>query len=73
MIAKYKSITSFSNTPDPAGVRCITSFSRDYRTIKGTITLEMLAGHTHDLGDREKPSTVKTGVVLRKQVKTLGP
>ena len=73
MIAKYKSITAFSNTPDPVGVRCITSFSWDYRTIKGTITLEMLAGHTHDLCDRKTLNYVKTGVVLRKQVKTPDP
>lgn len=58
MIAKYENITAFSNIPDPAGVRCIIIFSWDYRTTKGTITLKMLAGHTHDLGDREKPSTL---------------
>lgn len=58
MTTKYKSITAFSNTRDPAGFRCITNFSMDYRSIKGTIALEMLTGHTHDLGDREKPSTL---------------
>lgn len=52
----------------------IISFSWGYRTIEGTVTLEMLAGHTHVLGKREDPSNSdKAGVVLRKQVKTPDP
>jgi len=58
MIANDKSIPACSNALGHAGVRCITSVSWDYRTTKTMVTSETLAGHTHDLNDREKPSTL---------------